>query len=69
MFRDYKFSVKDSLLKVTDSTQTSKRLRGIIGARGEAKGLRVIDYAKGPLYMTKTVREQKVAEITKRYKG
>ena len=45
--RDYKFSVKDSLLKVTDSTQTSKRLRGIIGARGEAKGLRVIDETVG----------------------
>ena len=41
------FSVKDSLLKVTDSTQTSQRLRSNIGARGETKGLRVIDETVG----------------------
>ena len=35
----------------------------------DGEGLRVFDYAKGPLYMTKTVREPKVAEITKRFKG
>ena len=45
--RNYKFSVKDSLLKVTDSTQTSQRLRSNIGARGETKGLRVIDETVG----------------------
>ena len=45
--RDYKFAVKDSLLKVTDSTQTSQRLRSNIGARKEAKGLRVVDETVG----------------------
>ena len=45
--RDYKFAVKDSLLKVSDPTQTSKRLRSNIGARGEAKGLRVVDETVG----------------------
>jgi len=45
--RDYKFSVKDSLLKVTDSTQTSQRLRSNIGAKGETKGLRVVDETVG----------------------
>jgi hypothetical protein len=42
--RDYKFAVKDSLLKVSDPTQTSKRLRSDIAAR---KSLRVIDEAVG----------------------
>jgi hypothetical protein len=45
--RDYKFAVKDSLLKVSDPTQTSERLRSDIGARGTAKGKRVIDEAVG----------------------
>ena len=45
--RDYKFAVKDSLLKVSDPTQTSKRLRSLIGASGTEKGLRVIDEAVG----------------------
>jgi hypothetical protein len=42
--RNYKFAVKDSLLKVTDQAQTSKKLRSDIAAR---KSLRVIDETVG----------------------